>query len=210
MPLLLAVAVLVVAIPGRINIGTRHVLPVFAVLAMGAGIALVGSWRTAASHPAVRGSVALAALAGLWSTARVHPDYLAYFNELGGPHPERIVVDSDLDWGQDLKRLADTLNARGIDTVTLAYFGSAFPERYGIRFRDARRAAADTLTGWLAISQTLRQRGRARLARGEWTLEPDAFAWLDRFDPVATVGKSMLLYNLPPREPLADTLPAGR
>jgi hypothetical protein len=209
-PLLLAVAVLAVAIPGRINIGTRHVLPVFGVLAMSAGIALVASWRALTSRPVTRAGVALVTIAGLWSTATVHPDYLAYFNELGGAHPERILVDSDLDWGQDLKRLADTLNARGIDTVALVYFGSALPQQYGIRFRNAHLASPDTLIGWLAISQTPRQRGRARLHRKVWTLEADAFAWLDRHTPVARVGKSMLLYNLPPHEPPADTLTPGR
>ena len=38
-----------------------------------------------------------------------HPDYLAYFNALAGDDPERIVVDSDLDWGQDIKRLGQRL-----------------------------------------------------------------------------------------------------
>ena len=57
---------------------------------------------------------------------RAHPDHLSYFNALAGDHPEHILVDSNLDWGQDLYRLRDTIAARGIrDTVRVAYFGTA-------------------------------------------------------------------------------------
>lgn len=204
-PLLLGVAVLAVAIPGRINIGIRHVLPVFGVLALCAGVALVASWRMLRWRPDARSAVALIAVAGLLSTARTHPDYLSYFNELGGAHPERILVDSDLDWGQDLKRLADTLRARGIDSVAMAYFGSAGPGMYGVRHRNAFRVSGDTMSGWFVISQTLRQRGIAYQERGRWILQPSAFDWLDRHEPVARIGKSLLLYYLPPRAPIAAT-----
>ena len=77
-----------------------------------------------------------AALLLLWHLAvsvRAHPDYLPYFNELAGEHPERILVDSDLDSGQDLKRLADTLQARRIPSVWLAYAGSATVTQHGLR-----------------------------------------------------------------------------
>jgi hypothetical protein len=206
-PLLLGTAVLAFAIPARINIGVRHVLPVFGVLAISAGIALVGSWRALRARPLGRALLAIIAVAGLLSTSRVHPDYLAYFNELGGAHPERILVDSDLDWGQDLKRLADTLQARGIDSVGLAYFGSALPEQYGVKHRVARQVSGDTMSGWFVISQTLRQRGLARLQRRQWTLLPDAYDWLDPHEPVTRIGKSLLLYNLPPKARPAAAAP---
>lgn len=67
-------------------------------------------------------------------TLRVHPHYLAYFNEIaGGPaRGYHSLVDSSLDWGQDLKGLATWLGARGITHVKLSYFGSADPAYYGI------------------------------------------------------------------------------
>jgi len=209
-PLLLAAAVLAFAIPGRINIGVRHVLPVFGVLALCAGIALVATWRALRARPAARAAVALIAVAGLASTAKAHPDYLAYFNELGGTRPERILVDSDLDWGQDLKRLADTLRTRGIDSVTMAYFGSAQPERYGIRNARVREVPPDSISGWFVISQTLRQRGTARLQRRQWTIRADAYDWLDTYQPIARIGKSLLLYHIPPKPRQATALPAPR
>jgi hypothetical protein len=192
---MLVIGVIAVAIVSRLNMGVRHVLPIFAVLAIAGGIALVALWRRASTRPAARFVVAMTAVAGLLSTTRIHPDYLAYFNELAGAHPERILVDSDLDWGQDLKRLADTLRTRGIDSVALAYFGSAHPEKYGIAHREI--ALGDTVRqGHLVVSQTLRQRGRAVFRRRQWTLHPNEFRWLDVEEPAARIGRSLLLYDL--------------
>ncbi|MBC7898151.1 MAG: hypothetical protein H7066_22215 [Cytophagaceae bacterium] len=194
-PLLAAFAVLAVSVPARINIGVRHVLPLFAVLAICGGVAAVWAWREW-SRPVVRGAMSLVAAAGLWSAMSVHPDYLAYFNELAGKHPERILADSDLDWGQDLRRLRDTLQSRGIDSVAIAYFGSATPEMYGIPVSH-RYKSGDQVKGWFAVSQTRRVRGDAYLRDGTWTMDPDTFAWLDAHPVEARIGKSLLLYRVP-------------
>ena len=63
---------------------------------------------------------------------RVHPSYLAYFNEIaGGPDGGwRYVTDSNLDWGQDLKRLSEFVEERGISEIHLDYFGTADPAYY--------------------------------------------------------------------------------
>jgi hypothetical protein len=60
------------------------------------------------------------------------PIVLAYFNELaGGPDGgEEWAGDSNLDWGQDLKRLAQFVDPRGIQRIHLDYFGSAVPREY--------------------------------------------------------------------------------
>jgi hypothetical protein len=107
-----------------------------------------------------------------------------------------VLVDSDLDWGQDLRRLKDTLAARGIDSVTTAYFGSAVPEMYGIPVRKKWKRD-EPVHGWFVVSLTLRQRGDATLRRRVWTLYPDALSWLDAYEPEARIGKSLLLYRIP-------------
>ena len=194
-PLLASVAVLGVSMMARINLGVRHVLPVFVLLALFGGVATVAIWKRV-TRPVSRVAFAAVAAAGLWSTVAIHPDYLAYFNELAGRHPERVLVDSDLDWGQDLRRLRDTLAARGIDSVTTAYFGSAVPRMYGIPV--ARRWKRDEpVHGWFVVSQTLRQRGDAVVRNGTWTLYPSALAWLDAYQPEARIGRSLLLYRIP-------------
>ena len=186
----IALAILLVCLPSRINIGLRHLLPIYPFLAVTAGIGLASLGRGRRWAPA---GPALAALLLVWhlaSSARAHPDYLAYFNEVAGDHPERILVDSDLDNGQDLGRLADTLSARGIDTVWLAYAGSATVAEHGlpqIRWLEPHRL----VTGWVAASLYSVKLGS--LGRPGH----DDFAWLEGHRPVTRVGRSILLYHLP-------------
>ena len=83
--------------------------------------------------PAFVAVLALSAWYGL-SVGRVHPHYLAYFNEIaGGPEGGyRYLVDSNLDWGQDLKGLKTWTDANGVARIKLSYFGTADPEYYRI------------------------------------------------------------------------------
>jgi hypothetical protein len=189
-PAIIAFAILLVCLPSRINIGLRHVLPMYPFLAITAGVGLVSLGR---ARRAAWAGPAIAAVLLAWhlvSSARAHPDYLAYFNEVAGDHPERILVDSDLDNGQDLERLADTLRARRIRAVWLAYAGSATVAEHGLpplRWLEPHRPAR----GWVAASLysvklgSLGQPGH------------DDFAWLEDHRPVARVGRSILLYHIP-------------
>jgi hypothetical protein len=201
-PGLVAVIFVLVAMSSGINIGLRHVLPAYPFMALAAGAGAVALWGWRRFRPF--GPVAAALLAG-WtvvSSARAHPDYLAYFNELAGSRPERILVDSDLDWGQDLERLADTLQARGIREISIAYNGSADITRHGLpAFRQLQ--PFQPTAGWIAISLFCLKLGKVG------TPTPDEFAWLEAFTPVARVGRSILLYHLTDAE-LPYHHPIGR
>jgi hypothetical protein len=115
-----------------LQIGHRHLLPLLPFVFVAAGeaaAALVASRRAALRAAAV--------VLGLWyglGTLRVHPHHLAYFNEIaGGPgNGYRHLVDSNLDWGQDLKRLAAWSERLGRPHLKLSYFGSADPAYYGL------------------------------------------------------------------------------
>jgi hypothetical protein len=155
-------------------------------LVAGVGASTLWHWR-----PGLPAGPVLAVLLAGWQVAssfRSHPDYLAYFNELA-PRPERILVDSDLDWGQDLKRLADTLRARDIREVSIAYNGSADLSRHGLPITRELVPFRPT-SGWIAISLFCLKMGKIG------TRTPDEFAWLERFEPVARVGSSIRLYHL--------------
>jgi hypothetical protein len=188
----IALAILLVCLPSRINIGMRHVLPMYPLLAIVAGTGVVGLWRARRPRPL---GPALAVLLVGWQlvgSARAHPDYLAWFNELAGSHPERILVDSDLDDGQDLDRLADTLRARRIPSISLAYAGSATVAEHGlppVRWLEPHRPD----TGWVAASLYSIKLGS--LDRPGH----DDFAWLERYRPVTLVGRSIRLYHIPDR-----------
>src|SRR3954464_15477991 len=112
-----------------INIGIRHILCVYPFLYIAAAAILV-------RLPARRfGQYALVALAGLQTVeaAVISPYYLAYFNPLaGGPsNGPKYVVDSNIDWGQDIKKLHKWLHAHGTNRAWMAYFGNALPGYYG-------------------------------------------------------------------------------
>ena len=192
-PAAIALAMLLVCLPSRINIGLRHVLPMYPFLAIVAGMGVVALWRAQRGRPAARALAVLLVGWQLAASARAHPDYLAYFNELAGSHPERILIDSDLDDGQDLKRLADTLRARRIPAVSLAYAGSATVAEHGlppVHWLEPHRPA----TGWVAASLYSIKLGS--LDRPGH----DDFAWLERYQPVALVGRSIRLYYIPRTE----------
>ncbi len=111
----------------NLNIGHRHVMPTYPVLFILCGAC--AAWLGASSRW-VRGLVP--AMCGLFILASlsIYPDYLAYFNwTIGGPDKAYYhLVDSSLDWGQDLPGLAAYLDRRKRDgqtgNVYVSYFGS--------------------------------------------------------------------------------------
>ncbi|MBI2498164.1 MAG: glycosyltransferase family 39 protein [Opitutae bacterium] len=124
------------SLASHLNIGHRHILPLYPVLfILVGGLAapgLLAGGRRAAL-------VALLIAGQLLAHAGVAPHYLAFFNSLaGGPaNGHRLLVDSSLDWGQDLPGLALWLQEsnRGATAqpVFLSYFGSGEPKYYGIK-----------------------------------------------------------------------------
>jgi len=176
--LLLLVVYWMFALASHLNIGHRHLLPTYPALYVLAGAA--GWWWRGTSRPA--GVLAAALLA--WFVAEswwIRPSYLAYFNELiGGPaQGYRHLVDSSLDWGQDLPGLKAWLaaNVRPGERVFLSYFGSDDPTSAGIvatrlgdNFFDlrARPALPGMTAGIYCISATMFQRVYTQV-RGPWS-----------------------------------------
>ena len=189
-PAVLIVAILVFASGfSHINIGIRHVLILYPLLALGGAWVVTRAWGALRRLPnrrwAVAGTVVLAALltwqlSTLWT---VWPDYLAYFNETVR-HPERVLVDSDLDWGQDLRRLEKRATELGIPRLSLAYRGTADLTREPLPPLVILAPHRPT-TGWVAVSQLARTRNLTD------------YAWLDAYKPVERVGKSIDLYYIP-------------
>ena len=184
LPLAVVGAILVISMPTKIQIGLRHVLSVYPFLALTAG---VGAWALASARrarPLALGTLGVLLCWQVWSTARVHPDYLPYFNEMAGNHPERILLDSDLDWGQDLWRLDRALRARQIDTVQMVYWGTAVPSRH-LAAHVEWLQPTQPKPGWVAASIYPVYGDSA----GKWN-------WLRDRKPVDRVGKSINLYFL--------------
>jgi hypothetical protein len=188
-PLALPLVLVGAAIPSTIDLGVRHVLTVYVFLSVLAAVGVCAMWSTHGRWRRV-GARAAVVVAVLWQVVagvRAQPDYLAYFNELAGPEPGWILVDSDLDWGQDLPRLAEVARAEHISDLALAYFGTADPRQHGLPYAHPLRVG-DRPTGWVAISETQFRRGLESA--------PDAYGWLSTYQPLLRVGKSMRLYLL--------------
>ncbi len=168
----------------HINIGVRHVLIAYPLLAMGAAAAFAAAWGRW-PRPAPR--AALLALLG-WQLATLlysYPDYLAYFNVLGGAHPERILVDSDLDWGgQDLRRLEQILAARHVTQLAIGYKGTADLAREPLPPYTLLRPY-HPVRGWVAITMLTLQENQS------------GYGWLQRYRPVQRIGGSFDLYDIP-------------
>jgi 4-amino-4-deoxy-L-arabinose transferase-like glycosyltransferase len=189
-PFVAAGAILAASMPSRIDIGVRHILPMYPLLAVSAGLGTTLLWNAARRGRAGRIAVGILFTWQTVGSAAAHPDYLAWFNELAGGHPDRILLDSNLDWGQDLYRLRDALAARHVASVSLAYLGVADPARQGLP--PTRPLPPDhPTTGWVAISEMWRK---------DVPGGGHAYAWLRSDEPVARVGRSILLYDLPGRE----------
>jgi 4-amino-4-deoxy-L-arabinose transferase-like glycosyltransferase len=194
-PIAAFLAPIVIAAPTSLDIGVRHVMPVFAFLSMLAAVGAVRVWNYRPVGSDSRGGWNIASWTGraavailfAWfiaSSARAHPDYLAYFNELGGRHPENILVISDFDWGQDLNRLASYLREHEVRQVSIAYENYFDPDALG--FPDVQYVeCGETPSGWVAVEVR-----RARLYR-------ECYPWLSQQRLVTTVGKTMLIYYVP-------------
>jgi 4-amino-4-deoxy-L-arabinose transferase-like glycosyltransferase len=175
---------LLVGMAGTMNIGLRHVLPIYPFLAMLAAVATVQLWQVSAGPSltfATRAAVVLLLVWNLLSCLRAAPDFLAYFNEPAAPYASAILVESDLDWGQDLKRLSTKLDQLHAQSVWISYFGSANLDK---RLSQAvyPLQSNDRPAGWVAISE-------AKLRK-----QPRDYGWLLNY-PYARVGSSIRLYH---------------
>jgi len=206
-----------IALTTDINLGYRHLLPVLPFLAVFIGAVVGEALGEGRSHGlGGRAARVLAPAALLWllvATLVIYPHFISFFNLLaGGPdNGWRVLVDSNIDWGQDLERLAHWLNENEVNRVWLSYFGEGRPEYYGISYDgldsfpprlmnpNARPFYPhDPAPGWYAISATTLQ--------GVHFAEHDLLRTFRDRAPDDKVGYSIFLYEQPARGQAVDLL----
>ena len=172
----------------HLNIGIRHLLPIWPFVFILAAAALT---RARFRYRNVVLTLLVAGLAA--ESVSICPHYLAFFNVLaGGPaNGPAILADSNIDWGQDAKNLAAWLNAHHISQVCPDYFGTADIGRLGVRgpslpatWETERRASLDCVA---AISTNILYDSFSN---------PQQHAWLRALGPVARIGYSIYIYDL--------------
>jgi hypothetical protein len=202
---------LAIALASDINLGYRHLLPLLPFLAVFTAVSLAPlltgqGIRLHSRLPIDPSQLTILSLL-LWlslSSLLIAPHFLAYFNPLaGGPDKGwRALVDSNIDWGQDLARLKQWTVENDVNHIWLSYFGTAWPEYYGLNFtgldsfppRLMNPAARpfyphNPAPGIYAISVTNLQ--------GVLFEDHDLFAWFRQREPLAKIGYSIFIYRVP-------------
>jgi len=200
------VAYFLASMTSSLNIGYRHLLPVLPFIAVHIGCLAPRPRPRPPTHP--HSPPILLALLVLWltlATVRIYPHFLAFFNPVGGG-PENgwhILTDSNIDWGQDLKGLETWMGREGVDKVRLSWFGSAYPEAYGI----THDLLPGLPHGFLAWEQPGFDRDRPE--PGVYVIsvtnlvgavfpDHDLYAWFRARPPDDKIGYSLFVYRVSP------------
>ena len=193
---LFAVLFLLVSAFSSLNLGIRHVLPIFPFLFVACAIALF--------DPVVKMKREMVIAATALVIAQVivaviaYPSYLSYFNPLIGSsrNADRVLIDSNLDWGQDLRRLGQWARANDIDTIRVHYFGAGNVERElgerAIRWPAPRPEPLPK--GWFAVS---RHYYRLSFLPARSPVDYDTYLRASGARYATTIGGSIDVYRVP-------------
>jgi hypothetical protein len=194
LPLASLLGILLLTTGVSYQVGIRHILVCLPLIAIVAATGLrpwleKTAWRSATV-------LVLLTLAGwqIIENVRAQEDFLAYFNELAGSDPGQILsAGCDLDCGQDLYKLADELRSRHANRVTLAVWTSADLDHSGLPTYDLPTADSHP-EGWIAVSSRAFHMGEFV----HQSVPMHTFDWLQQYQPVADVGKTIRLYYIDP------------
>jgi hypothetical protein len=205
-----------------VNIGYRHLLPLLPFLYVGIGVwsTEYGVWSRnrqsritnnelritnhesrVTNHPLLLISYFLLLAWLIIGTISLAPNFLTFFNEIAGGSRGgyRYLVDSNLDWGQNLWDLRAWMDEHGEDHVYYAHYSPARLDVYGI---DATFLPPDPRAGNLAPwnpAPGLYAIG-ATVLQGPYAPDVNTYAWFRAQEPLARLGNALWLYRVPPRE----------
>jgi hypothetical protein len=173
------------SVSGHINLGLRHVLIVYPFIYVS-----IGYLASIIKKTPVKILFTAFLVYYFFTSILIYPNYLAYFNEIsGGPgNGPKYLVDSNIDWGQDAKKLKKYMTVNNINHVCLSYFGQADLEYYKIDFRYLPtvfdRSGIKNIDCVVAISVT------SLLSKER------EYGWLLDYQPIDKIGYSIYVYDL--------------
>jgi 4-amino-4-deoxy-L-arabinose transferase-like glycosyltransferase len=213
--LLPALIYLAVAMGSSLNIGARHILPVYVFLIV---FAAGGCWtmaqRDGGWNRRWAAVVAVLLTVHVASSLRAYPNYMAYSNELwGGPaQTYKVLTDSNADWAQQLLAVKQYLDRRGVKSCWFAYFADPFlrPADYGIPCKPLPTPDAIWERTPYDVPEVIH--GPVLISAGDWTwfemgssvLNP--YLPFQKLDPAAVIQGGVLVYEGDFRLPLASAL----
>lgn len=209
------------SVTGNLNIGFRHLFPIMALLYVLVAKKIFDFHKNLPETSRKTFNIILAAFI-IWIVLIPiisFPSYISYFNELvGGPkNGYKYVVDSNLDWGQDLKRLSKWINEynscaqrpgrkalcksipeeitrqeNGIQKIRVDYFGGSSPQYYLKDKYVPWHASLDPEPGWYAISAEFLQESIYKKKNpGE-----NDYSWTKNYSPIR-IGNSIFVFYIP-------------
>ena len=193
---------IIIAFGSDTNIGNRHILPVYPFVALISAIGVADSlslkkWRSA---------IVVLLFWQFIGTILIAPNFISYFNEIvGGPrNGYKYLVDSNVDWGQDLKLLSEYRNKHLSDKFYVSYFGAAVPTKYlqyvyylpnSNHFIGEKKLNSFTIpSGSLVAISVTSLSGVYGLGRID---EENFLKKLRHLQPIDTIGYSIHIYRMP-------------
>jgi len=206
----LAVVLMYLGMTGKIDLGVRYMLPLYAFsfvfVSKLANVvdfnAIKELWNKKVSVKGTASllSTSLVSLAVIWyvfAGILVYPHYLAYYNEFvgGWQNGYKYLTDSNTDWGQDVKRLSVWVTDNNIDRIYVDVFPGTMPAKYYLGDRMVEwhvQNGRPPKGSYFAVSATFYQSSRLNKSKNNGL----DYSWLDSIKPYANIGGSILIYKL--------------
>lgn len=182
------VVYLLISMGSHLNLGWRHIMPIYPFI-----FVLAGSLASERVIHSVRIRVVVLGLMffGMVATqVASYPNEIGYFNSFAGgsKNGPAWLIDSNLDWGQDLPKLSSWMKQRGLTALPFVYYGWAKVDDYLTQLHVPT-------TDQLARGESLH--GFAAISIGQLYRRDQVYGWLKKHPPIAIIGSSIYLYNLP-------------
>jgi len=182
-----------VSMKGKLNLGVRHIMVLFPFIY----ILVIKKFKERIQETEYKKIfLVIFAVLFIWIGAEIvitYPSYLAYYNEItGGPkNGYKFITDSNLDWGQDLRRMANWVNENPeIKKIKVDYFGGGVPAYYlGDKYQEWHSQNGPT-TGWIAVSANYFSES---IYKSDSTFAT-SYYYLENREPVKTFGHSIFVF----------------
>jgi hypothetical protein len=178
------------------NLGIRYLLPIYPFLFLIAAQGILWLWNEGKQRIFFTWVLAGILLWQIVSLALSFPHTLSYFNEWV-PSGQKLycLADSNLDWGQDLKRLAEKAQERNWGKVKLAYLGGVDPGVYGLNWEPFQ---PEDLVQPQPGAVYAVNAGFYQLAPVAYPSSlPIARSWLTQAEPTGKVADSWYYFEIP-------------
>jgi hypothetical protein len=183
------------AFASHIDIGERHILPIYPFVVLFAAVV----WQFARPRPALVAALVLVLLLQGADILRYEPDDLSYFTPFVRPtQAHTLLTDSSLDWGEGLLALRNYQREHPDETISVATVAIVEPQVYGIRAHDLKET--ERVSGTVVLSATT--------LSGQLLKNPAAYNWVLQYPMVQMLNHSLFVFHVPP-QPAQTTTPAS-